>query len=44
MLIIDNLMEKLLLHEDKFLERKSISKKNVTPIINNSSFIIYFLD
>ena len=28
MLIIDNLMEKLLLNEDKFIERKSISKKN----------------
>ena len=28
MLVIDNLMEKLILYEDKFLERKSISKKN----------------
>ena len=28
LLIIDNLMEKLLLYEEKFIERKSISKKN----------------
>ena len=28
MLVIDNLMEKIILYEDKFIERKSISKKN----------------